>query len=383
MVANIGMALVQAAASLAVIVFLGRVFLRRLFRLVGSLDSTEVFLAAVLFIVVGAGFVAALFGLSMALGAFVAGILLSETEYRKAVEAIVEPFKGLLLGVFFFTVGMSIDIAEFLRHPGIVVLLVGLLVVVKVMVLLPLARLFGLARATAMEIALLLAPGGEFAFVGIGAGVAAGIVSAQMAGLILTSVAISMALIPALATLGERLSKQVAPNPADLLLGEMPGDMTGHAIVIGYGRVGKVVANMLERHRLAYVAVDADPALVSRERRKGHEVFFGDAGNFNFLNTCGLKDASAVIVTIQHDVITDRIIELVHASRPDLPIVVRARDAAHARHLYGLGVANAVPETIEASLQLSEATLISLGIPMGKVIASIHERRDEFRQELK
>ena len=380
--ANLGIALLQAAASLGIIVLFGRVFLRSLFHLVGSLDSSEVFLAAVLFIVVGAGFAAAIFGLPMALGAFVAGILLSETEYRKAVEAIVEPFKGLLLGVFFFTVGMSIDIIEFVKAPGLIISLLCLLLVVKIIVLAPLARLFGLALPKAVEMTMLLAAGGEFAFVGVGAGVAAGIVSPHVSGLILTTVAISMALTPLLAMAGENLAKKISKTEHGPELDEIPDVMTGHAIVIGYGRVGRVVAGMLERHGLGYLTVDADPALVSRERRKGNAVFYGDAVNSGFLRTCGLSEASALIVTINDDHATDRMIEIVRAARPDLPIVARARDATHARHLYAMGVTDAVPETIEASLQLSEATLISMGIPMGKVVASIHERRDEFRQEL-
>jgi CPA2 family monovalent cation:H+ antiporter-2 len=380
--ANLGIALLQAAASLGMIVLFGRVFLRSLFHLVGSLDSSEVFLAAVLFIVVGAGFAAAIFGLPMALGAFVAGILLSETEYRKAVEAIVEPFKGLLLGVFFFTVGMSIDIIEFVKAPGLIISLLCLLLVVKIIVLAPLARLFGIALPKAVEMTMLLAAGGEFAFVGVGAGVAAGIVSPHVSGLILTTVAISMALTPLLAMAGENLAKKISKTEHGPELDEIPDVMTGHAIVIGYGRVGRVVAGMLERHGLAYVTVDVDPALVSRERRKGNAVFFGDAVNSGFLRMCGLSEASALIVTINDDHATDRMIEIVRAARPDLPIVARARDATHARHLYAMGVTDAVPETIEASLQLSEATLISMGIPMGKVVASIHERRDEFRQEL-
>lgn len=380
--ANLGMALLQAAASLGMIVLFGRVFLRSLFHLVGSLDSSDVFLAAVLFIVVGAGFAAAIFGLPMALGAFVAGILLSETEYRKAVEAIVEPFKGLLLGVFFFTVGMSIDIIEFVKAPVLIISLLCLLLLVKIIVLAPLARLFGIALPKAVEMTMLLAAGGEFAFVGVGAGVAAGIVSPHVSGLILTTVAISMALTPLLAMAGENLAKKISKTEHGPELDEIPDVMTGHAIVIGYGRVGTVVAGMLERHGLAYVTVDVDPALVSRERRKGNAVFFGDAVNSGFLRTCGLSEASALIVTINDDHATDRLIEIVRAARSDLPIVARARDATHARHLYAMGVTDAVPETIEASLQLSEATLISMGIPMGKVVASIHERRDEFRQEL-
>lgn len=382
--ANIGKALLQATAALTLIALFGRFLLRPLFRLVASLRSADVFLATVLFVVVGSGFVAALFGMSMALGAFVGGLLLSETEYRKAVEALVQPFKGLLLGMFFFSVGMSIDLGIVLEQPLPFAFAVLTILLAKTSVVSLLGRAFGFPGAARLESALLLAPGGEFAFVGIGAATGAGLIEPALSRLALTSVAITMVALPALAVLGVRLSDRIAHrNRAADRPAEPPPQMSGHALVVGHGRVGKVVTGLLAHHGIPFIAVDGNAAELARDRRAGREVYFGDATNPVFLHACGVETATAVIVTTGTRASVDRVIEAVRMLSPGVPIIARATDAAHARHLYKIGVTDAVPETIEASLHLSEASLVALGVPMGHVIASIHERRDAFREELK
>ncbi|MCA3379495.1 MAG: cation:proton antiporter [Roseomonas sp.] len=381
---SIAIALGQALLVLALIVLVGRVVLRPLFRLVGGQRSEELFIAAVLFVIVATGIMAAMAGLSMAIGAFVAGLLLAETEYRRAVQATIEPFKGLLLGIFFFSVGMSIDFREVAREP---VLLFGLafgLVVLKAGIVYGLARHFALTRAAALESALLLGPGGEFAFVGIGLATGLALIEPRLAGFILAAISLTMAMLPLLSALARRLAPLLEEaRPRDLELEALPGAQQGHAIIIGYGRVGKTVAALLRQHGLSQIAVDNDPATVSRARRAGEGVFFGDAARTAFLQACGLASAQSVIITISVTPQMDKIIAAIRSLRPDLPIISRARDAAHARHLYAQGVSDTVPETIEASLQLSEAALVSLGVPMGRVIASIHQKRADFAEELR
>jgi CPA2 family monovalent cation:H+ antiporter-2 len=171
-------------------------------------------------------------------------------------------------------------------------------------------------------------------------------------------------------------------KPHDPELAVAPSGGSGHAIVVGHGRVGQVVCTMLDRHQFKYTAVDNDAAAVPEQRRQGRTVFYGDATNPEFLKSCGLMEAAAVIVTINEPRAIDEIVAQVRALRKDVLIVSRARDADHARHLYGIGVTDAVPETIEASLLVSEAALIGLGVAMGLVVASIHEKREEFRHEL-
>jgi CPA2 family monovalent cation:H+ antiporter-2 len=376
-------ALLQAAAALAVIVLIGRTLLRPLFRLVASTRSNELFIAATLFVIVLTGVVAAQAGLSMALGAFVAGLMLAETEYRKAIEATIEPFKGLLLGIFFFTVGMSIDVRELMRNPALLLVCVAGLVLLKALVLALLARLYRLPWPAALETGLLLGPGGEFAFVGIGLAATLGLVSADVASFTLAVTALSMALIPLMPLVARRVQHWIGPpQPPEHELEATPQPRQKHAIVVGYGRVGKEVARMLSGHGVPYTATDHDAATVTHERRHGHEVYYGDGSDPQFLRACGLEAAAGVIVTIHARSAVNEIVAAIRRLRPDVLIVSRARDAEHASQLYALGVTDAVPETIEASLQLSEAALVGLGIPTGPVIASIHERRDEVRREL-
>jgi CPA2 family monovalent cation:H+ antiporter-2 len=377
------LALLNATLAVAAIVIVGRLLLRPLFRLVASTGTSELFVAAALFVIIGTGVIAALAGLSMALGAFIAGLLLAETEFRKAIETTIGPFKGLLLGLFFFTVGMNIDFRELSNRPlWLFVSVVGL-IGIKSILLTGLARIFRIPWSAAIETGLLLGPGGEFAFVGIGMATTLGLITAEVSSFTLAVTSITMALIPVLSHVARRLAPKFADHK--VLAPELaiaPSGGTGHAIVVGYGRVGQVVCSMLERHNIHYIAVDHDADAVPEHRRSGREVYYGDATHLEFLKSCGLKDARAVIVTVAAAAAIDEIVGQVRTLRKDVIIVSRARDAAHARHLYAIGVTDAVPETIEASLQLSEAALIGLGMATGLVIASVHEKRDEFRREL-
>ncbi|QWG25235.1 cation:proton antiporter [Bradyrhizobium sediminis] len=380
---SLGLALLNATFTVVAIVAVGRLLLRPLFRLVASAGTIELFVAATLFVIIGTGVAAAMAGLSMTLGAFIAGLLLAETEFRKAIETTVGPFKGLLLGVFFFTVGMSIDIRELAREPLLLVACVVGLIIIKSILLIGLARIFRLPWSAAIETGLLLGPGGEFAFVGIGLATTLGLIGSDVSSFTLTVTSITMALIPALSLVARRLTPRFRePRALDPELTIAPSGSTGHAIVIGHGRVGQVVCSLLDRHGCPYIAVDNDAAMVPAQRRSGSEVYYGNATDPEFLKSCGAMDAKAVIVTVAAKAEIDEIVRQVRALRTDVVIVSRARDASHARHLYAIGVTDAVPETIEASLQLSEAALIGLGQATGPVIASIHEKRDEFRREL-
>jgi monovalent cation:H+ antiporter-2, CPA2 family len=381
---GIALALAHAALALGGIVVVGRLLLRPLFRMVAANGATDLFVAATLFVVIGTGFIAGMAGLSMALGAFVAGLLLAETEFRKAIETTIEPFKGLLLGLFFFTVGMGIDLRELAREPFWLLASVAGLIAIKAAMVTGLARLFRVPLPAAIETGLLLGPGGEFAFVALGMATALGVIAAPVASFTLAVTSLTMALIPLLALAARRITDRLERHRAldPELSAVPPAGARGHAIVIGHGRVGQIVCGMLERHRFPFVSSDSDPAAVTHYRRRGRQVYYGDATSLAFLKSCGLMEAAAVIVTIHTQASIDEIVQAVRSERPDLLIVSRARDAAHARHLYAIGVTDAVPETIEASLQLSEAALVGLGLPAGPVIASIHEQRDEFRREL-
>lgn len=383
------LALAPAAVGLAAIVLVGRLALRPMLKSVAKAKSEEMFMAACLLVIIGAGMVAALSGLSMALGAFVAGVLLAETEYRHEVEVKIEPFKGLLLSLFFVSLGIRLDLSLLAAQPATILATALGLLVLKTAVVFGSGLLMGLNRRAAIEAALILAAGGEFAFVLLDNAMSAQVVPPAIGQAVLVSATLTMFLIPGLAALGGYLGRRNAPLPVS----ETPPssanepdrvgpEPAGQVLVIGYGRVGKLVGDMLGRHDLPWIAVERDARLVEQGRRDGARIYYGDASRLELLERCGLATARAVVVTMDAFEVAEAVVAAARGARPDVPIVVRARDARHAARLYELGATDAVPETIEASLQLSEAVLVDIGVPMGLVIASIHERRDEYRQKL-
>ncbi len=381
---SIGLALVQAIVAIALIIGVGRYLLRPVLRMVAGTNSADLFMAATLLIAVGTGVAANMAGLSMALGAFIAGLMLAETEYRRAIEAIIEPFKGLLLGTFFLVVGLRLDLDSLFNNPLPILGAALGLILLKGIITLLLARTFRVSRGAALESALLLGPCGEFGFVIIGAALGYGIITDETSRNILLIVTLTMITIPFIARFGAGITKGLRQKAAAAaaLNTALTEDDQSRVIVAGFGRVGRLIASMLDEHKIAYIAVDADAELVARERKNGLPVYYGDAANTAFLKRCGLADAKALAITMDNQVRVDDVAKAARALRNDLKIIARARDERHAQKLYALGVTEAVPETVESSLQLGEALLVETGIPMGLAIASVHERRDGFRKLL-
>ena len=375
--------LLPAICGLLLLVGGGRLLLRPLFHHVADAGSTEFFMAACLLVVIGTGVVTALSGLSMGLGAFIAGLLLAETEYRREIEVTIEPFKGLLLGLFFVAVGAGLDFPKVAAHPAVTLGLAAGFIAIKTLVTFLSARTMKLPWRVATESALMLAPGGEFAFVLVAAAIEGKIVAVATGTDIEIAVTLSLFAVPTLAALARRLTRRM-PS-ADTHLTTVPGTIAAappRAILVGYGRVGQLIGEMMRKHAISYLAVDENVATVRMFRRAGIAITWGSGGKIEFLERCGLDTASALIITLDDADIAERIVRDVRARHPNLTIVARARDADRAARLYALGVTDAVPETIEASLQLSEAVLTDMGIAMGLVIASIHEKRDEYRKVL-
>jgi CPA2 family monovalent cation:H+ antiporter-2 len=381
---GIAIALAQAVLAVGLIIGVGRFALRPLLRLVAGTNSSDLFMAAVLLIAVGTGVLANYAGLSMALGAFIAGLTLAETEYRRAIEAVIEPFKGLLLGAFFLLVGLGIDLNGFIDSPVQILAIAIALIAAKTAVTYLFARVMKVNHAAALESSLLLGPCGEFAFVILSSAAALSILDRTMFSRLLLTVSLTMAAIPFLSILGKQLikrSKKLQGNSPETLEAP-PKDDQPRIIVAGFGRVGHLIGSMLDEHKIPYIAVDADAALVTRERRAGFPVYYGDAANIEFLKKCGLAEAKAIAITMDNPARVDDVARTARAESPDLKIIARARDERHAMRLYAAGVTEAVPETIESSLQLGESILVEAGIPMGLAIASVHERRDTFRKLL-
>jgi CPA2 family monovalent cation:H+ antiporter-2 len=376
-------ALAPAAIAVIAMAGLGRLIFRPLFKLVAASKSSELFVAACLLVVIGSGLITALSGQSMALGAFIAGLLLAETEYRRQIEVTIQPFQGLLLGLFFVSVGARLDLSEIIDNP---IPTLGIAIgffAIKAVTLFPIARLMGLPNRGAGELALVLGPGGEFALILIAAAMAGNVVPTEAGATAMVAATLSMIGIPLLIRIVGR-GAAYARMDESLSAGLTPqhDDDPERVIVVGYGRVGRLVAEMLTRHGLRFLAIDADPVLVAKERVHGQTIYYGDATRIELLRRCGIQSARALVVTLDKADAVESLVRVARSERPDLTIVARARDAVHATELYELKVTDAVPETIEASLQLSQAVLVDIGIPMGLVIASIHEKRDEFRKML-
>lgn len=370
-----------AAGAILGVVLIGRYGLNPLFRLLAASGGREVMTAAALLVVLGTALIMEEVGLSMAMGAFLAGVMLAESNFRHQLEADIEPFRGMLLGLFFMSVGMSIDgrlvAAQWPTLFGATALAIG----VKILLVALLFRLFGSPWLDAVRGGAVLAPAGEFAFVVFATGMVEGIAPPALTSTVALSATLSIFSIPLLALLGQRLSRAKAPDRPTTPEGAAPPEQAdGAVIVVGFGRVGRLIGELLKAHDQPFIALDTDAAAVAAGRRDGFDVFYGDAGRPEMLSHCGVQTTRALIVTMDAPGKVDEVVTAARALREDLILIARARDDQHAARLYALGVTDAVPETTEASLQLAENTLVDLGVPMGRVLVSIHEKREQFRR---
>ncbi|MBN9787371.1 sodium:proton exchanger [Pseudonocardia sp. TMWB2A] len=370
------------ALTIIILFLAGRFFLPRLFAQAARTKSPELFLSASLLVVIVASLATAGVGLSPIVGALLAGLLIAETEYHGEVETMTAPFKGLALGVFLITIGMSLDIATILKQwPDLLMAVVGV-VLIKSVVTGLLLRFSGAPKGLSAEVGLLMASPSETTLIVLTTALAAGIISMQTAQFWQIVTAIGLTITPLLAKLGQYIARRIENKSGDLqqIMDADSGER--RTIILGFGRVGQVVADMLERHGQPYLAVEANIDVVIAARADGYKVIFGNTARPEMLNRLNLDNAAAIVMTMNDPVQQVRSTAQIRKNWPDVPIVSRARDADHAAALYKAGATDAVPETLESSLQLSEAVLVDLGIAMGPVIASIHERRAEMRSEI-
>ncbi len=372
-------ALGQAGVAVAIIYVLGHLAIRPIFRLVGSTASREMFLALVLLVIVGTALATQQAGLSMALGAFLAGLLLAETEYRHEIEVDIEPFKGLLLGLFFVSVGMAIDFAQIGTRPYWLVASVVGLFVIKGLIIFGLARLFGELRSVAAEAALLLGQGGEFAFIVVGLALSLGLMPEPTVQFMLIVASLTMFVTPLMANAARRVARAIEARDSGPggAVADMPVDIAGHVVIAGYGRVGRMLGSILGQQEMPHVGLDINSTLVARYRKRGASVFVGDASRPELLRRFGADRAAALVVTIDNPRATEHIVAATRRDWPDLAIYARARDVDHAKRLIELGATHVVPEAIEASLQLGEHVLIGAGFPEDAARHMIEIRRQE------
>ncbi len=353
-------AAVKALAAIALVIVASRFLLTRLYRLIASTGLQEAMVASALLTVVIIGLVMQAAGLSAALGAFVAGVVLADSEYRHEVEANIAPFSGLLLGLFFVAVGMSIDTAALLERPGTIALAVAALVAVKAAVLWPLGQRMGLASPKARRLGLALSQGGEFAFVLASAAVAGNVIEAGTANLLNVVVALSMATTPFLLILDDRIAgrgkREETPS-----FDEMPKE-EGHVVIAGLGRFGQIVARILRARKIPFTALDASPEQVDFVRRFGSKIYYGDASRFEILEAAQTGKARAFVLAIDDVDASLKTAQLVRRHYPHVPIYARARNRTHAHKLMDIGVQELERELFLSSLDLSRRLLRALGL---------------------
>ena len=362
---TLGLAIGEALLAMLLILGIGRLVVRPVFRYVSNLHSPDLFMAVTLLIIIATAAATHAAGLSAALGAFLAGLLFAETEFRHEIEVNIEPFKGLLLGLFFMSVGMIIDPLEILAN----LLWIGLSIVglfgIKAVLTAALARLFGFGRGQAIEIGLLLGQGGEFAFVLIALATSYALLPAATAQFMLIVVSVTMFITPMVAhgarTLGAALEARAQPRPAEDI--DVAPDLQDHVIIVGYGRTGRLLAELLDRQHVAHVALDMDAGHVAELRAAGAPVFMGDASRTAMLEKMRLRKAAALVISADDPDAAERVLVAARRLSRDLPILVRAHDNSHAQRLMAQGATQVVPEVLEAGLQLGQVMLQHVGLP--------------------
>ncbi|KGB57808.1 cation:proton antiporter [Sphingopyxis sp. SE2] len=370
----------QGAVVVAALAIGGWFLLPRIFAQAARAKDPELFLAASLLVVIVAALATAAVGLSPIVGALLAGLMIAETEYHEEVEAITAPFKGLALGVFLISVGMGLNLKTIAAQwPQLIAAVVGV-VLAKAIVTAALLRFSGLVRrGTAAEVGLLMASPSETTLIVLATALQAQLISRSTAEFWQLVTAIGLTITPLLARIGHDVARRIEMRTGDVRTEETP---EGRTVIVGFGRVGHTVAELLRQHGRPYIAVDADIDTVAAARRDGFSVRFADVARAGSLDKMGIEHAQAIVLTMDDPVQQLRMTRQLRRKYPALPIISRARDADHAGALYQAGANDAVPETLESSLQLAEAVLIDLGVAMGPVIASIHDVRAKMRHDI-
>ena len=367
-----------AIATIAGVIVVGRFLLSRLYRIVAGTGVREAMTASALLTVIGVALVMEAVGLSAALGAFIAGALLADSEYRHQIEADIAPFEGLLLAVFFIAVGMSIDLGVMVAKPVELVSVVVGLVVIKIIILYVLGRWWGLDSVAARRFGLVISQGGEFAFVLFGAGAFAGVIDQAFANLLTVAVTLSMGATPLLLLIDDAINRANKPQAPEY---EVPPEGRGHIIIAGLGRFGQIVARVLRAKHIPFTALDSSVAQVDFVRRFGAQIYYGDAGRLDILRAAGADKARAFVLAIDKVDASLRVAEIVRTNFPDLSIYARARDRTHVHRLMDLGVTVIERETFLAALQLTKDLLRGLGLPPAEVkrATETFKRLDERR----
>lgn len=379
----IGMVILKGGAGLLTVFLFGRFLLKPLYRMIAAKRSSELFVSTTLLMILGMGWLMSIAGLSMELGALLAGLLLAETEYRHQIEADIKPFRGILLGLFFMTIGMSIDIALIVDELAIISLIVVSLLVGKTLITSALCRIVGVSLGTSIRTGFALSQGGEFGFVLFGAALTLNLIPDTLGQILLAVITISMIAAPGMFSAGKRVCCWIEARSGDAQA-EIDADIVGtdnHVLIAGFGRVGQTVAKVLSDAGIPYVALDLDQARVAKCRAKGMSVYYGDADHLHVLNAAGAQRAKIAVITLDKHKTASRVVTALRGSYPALPIYVRARDRKHMALLEKAGATEVVSEAAESSLQLGSIVLSSLDVSSDEIISLIQAyREDDYKR---
>ncbi len=380
---SISLAFGEALIAVLIILGVGRLLIRPLFRFVGTADSPELFMAVTLLIIIATAVATYTAGLSAALGAFLAGLLVAETEFRHEIEINIEPFKGLLLGLFFMSVAMGINLSELLAEPVWIFLSVIGLFVIKSLITTALARMFGFSWAHATEMGLLLGQGGEFAFVVVGMALSLALLPESTAQFMLIVVSVTMFFTPLVARLahsvGAKIETYVQSTSGEE---EIISHLVNHVIIVGYGRTGQLLAALCDQQQIEHVALDLDTKRVADLRAHGAPVFLGDASRVAMLQKIGLNHAAVLAVCTDDPNATEQVLRAARHISPNVSVVARVHDSAHASSLLNQGATEVVPEVLESGLQLGHVMLEEIGLSTNAARDIIDMQRAEIMRAL-
>jgi CPA2 family monovalent cation:H+ antiporter-2 len=365
----IGKSILNAVLVVFIIVILGRILLRPILKLVGTLKVNEIFIATTFLVVFGIAWLTNEAGLSLALGAFLAGLLVAETEYKTQIETDILPFKGLLMGLFFITIGMDINFEILVKEFEYILLITFVLLAVKILVLLIVSKVFKINKKTAIQSAFALSQGSEFAFVIFTLAVKQSIITADVANMFLVSVAISMAFTPTLLKIGQRISNKSAKSNMDSLfssdedLKSEADDLNNHIIIVGFGRVGKIISRLLlSKDYNNFICLESDLRRVAEARKENFPVYYGRGEKLNIYKLLGVEKAQMVIFTDKAMANMKDVVKLLRSNYPSLPIIVRVDNNDEALELKKAGASDAMPENFESSLLLASYVLKNMGL---------------------